>query len=212
MIDEATQKKIAHYLPLYIASVSGDWDKASRFIENEPECVRTHITLSSKTMLNIAIRSSRRNGFVRNLLEKMSPKEVVDLVDSSGLTALHVAADHGNIDGAKMLVRKNSDLPNVKDKKGFIPLNLAAARGSREMVLFLMEKTKQDVILMDGVGEELLRDLIISELYDMALTLFRQKPELGRSKSAPLDILVEKYSSFPSGTPLNFWQKLIYEG
>lgn len=64
-----------------------------------------------------------------------------------------------------MLVRKNSELPNVQDKKGFTPLNLAAARGSREMVLFLMEKTKPNVILMDGVGEELLRDLIISELY-----------------------------------------------
>ncbi|KAF7152073.1 hypothetical protein RHSIM_Rhsim01G0121800 [Rhododendron simsii] len=211
--DGATQEKIAHYLPLYIASISGDWEKASGFIENEPECVRTHITLSSKTMLNIAIRSSQRNGFVRKLLEKMSPKEVIDLVDCSGLTALHVAADHGNIDGAKMLVRKNPDLPNVKDNKGFIPLNLAAARGSREMVLFLMEKTKQEVKLMDGVGEELLRDLIISELYDMALTLFQLKPELGRSKSAPLlDILVEKYSSFPSGTPLNFWQKSVYEG
>lgn len=165
MIDEATQKKIAHYLPLYIASISGDWVKASGFIEKEPECVRAHITLSSKTMLNIAIRSSRRNGFVRKLLEKMSPEEVIGLVDCSGFTALHVAADHGNIDGAKMLVRKNSELPNVQDKKGFTPLNLAAARGSREMVLFLMEKTKPNVILMDGVGEELLRDLIISELY-----------------------------------------------
>lgn len=165
MIDEETQKRIAHYLPLYIASISGDWDKASQFIEHEPESVRTRITLSSKTMLNIAIRSSQRNDFTRKLLEKMSPKDVIDLVDCFGLTALHVAADHGNIVGAKMLVSKNLDLPNVTDKKGFIALNLAAARGSREMVIYLMENTREDVILRDCIGEELLRDLIISELY-----------------------------------------------
>ncbi|KAF7146759.1 hypothetical protein RHSIM_Rhsim04G0193700 [Rhododendron simsii] len=117
-------------------------------------------------MLNIAIRSSRRNGFVRKLLEKMSPKEVIDLVDCSGLTALHAAADHGNIDGAKMLHYFHD--PNC---------------------------------YLRSVNST-----------DMALTLFQHKPELGCSKSAPLDILVGKYSSFPSGTPLNFWQKLIYEG
>ncbi|KAF7147786.1 hypothetical protein RHSIM_Rhsim03G0103300 [Rhododendron simsii] len=183
-----------------------------KIIQEDPNAIiRAQITGLKETALMVAVQSAGRNDFASKLLEKMTPEDVL-LVDHNGDNALHWAAYYGNIEGAKMLVNKNPNLPNVLDDDGDAPLHSAAVCGFRDMVFYLMEVTSEDVVLTDKVGVQLLRALTSGELYDIALTLVERKPELARCKNTPLDIIGEKHSSFRSGYSLNFWQILIYSG
>lgn len=104
------------YLALQKAAINGDQNKAMEIIEDYPNAVRSHITFYLETSLHLAITSSSpagRDPFVRRLLEKMTPQDLERLVDRRGCKALHYAAEVGNLEGAKMLVNKNPDLPNV---------------------------------------------------------------------------------------------------
>ncbi|KAH7854473.1 hypothetical protein Vadar_014186 [Vaccinium darrowii] len=160
---QESENRLRRYLPLLKATIKGDWNEARRIIEQDPDAVRTPITEYDDVALAVAISSSRRNHFVRKLLEKMTPQDVVNLVDNAGYTALHVAAQRGNIEGARMLVNKNSELPNVGSKDGFIPLDNAASWGHREMVLYLLEVTSEDTIL--ATGQQSVPYLTNGELY-----------------------------------------------
>ncbi|KAH7853946.1 hypothetical protein Vadar_008394 [Vaccinium darrowii] len=79
----------------------GDWNEASGIIDQDPDAVRTRITQLDEAALTVGIRSRGRNYFVRKLLEKMTPQDVVNLVDDNGDTTLHIAANTGNFEGAK---------------------------------------------------------------------------------------------------------------
>ncbi|XP_058205440.1 uncharacterized protein LOC131319271 [Rhododendron vialii] len=146
----------------------------------------------------------------------MTPQDVVNLVDNDGGTALFEAVVVGNMEGARMLVNKNSNLPNKSAKHGIMPLHWAAMCGFREMVLYLMELTSDHYILLDDyAGAYLLCLLTRSEMYDIALTFLHRKPELlcmacmGFKELNLFDIIVEKHSSFPSGNSSNFWHNLV---
>ncbi|KAG5556182.1 hypothetical protein RHGRI_006715 [Rhododendron griersonianum] len=172
-LDERTEYRQAHYnLALHKAAINGDWDKAMVIIELEPDAVRTPITPFSQTALSVAISSASagRNLFVRELLEKMTPQDVVDLSNNQGATALHYAASIDNMEGARMLVNKNPDLPNVPDKSGETPLHYAAKYGNREMVLYLNKVTREDILLDLANGRKgaslLVCFLTRSELYE----------------------------------------------
>ncbi|XP_058205434.1 uncharacterized protein LOC131319266 isoform X3 [Rhododendron vialii] len=211
--DEERKYGQGHHLALQKAAINGDWDKAREIIEREPDAVRTPITPLSQTALIVAIPSpsAGRSRFVRELLKKMTPEDV-KLVDYRGRTALHRAATVNNMEGAKMLVSKNPDLPNVFDSRRMTALHRAAYYGLREMVIYLKDVTREDILLADDVGPSLLCLLTRGELYDIALTLLQKKPELACMAPNPFDIIVEKHSSFPSGNSFNFWQRLIYLG
>jgi hypothetical protein len=61
------------------------------------------------------------------------------ITDAEGWNALHWAAFHGSIDGAREIAAKdeNNILLAVKDKDGKTPLDLARAEGNAELVKFL---------------------------------------------------------------------------
>ncbi len=70
---------------------------------------------------------------VRVLLE--SPLTNVDAKNRAGETALMYAALHGNLDIAKMLVKRGAQVNST----GWTPLHYAATGGSLEMVTWLLE-------------------------------------------------------------------------
>ncbi|KAE9453638.1 hypothetical protein C3L33_14467, partial [Rhododendron williamsianum] len=176
------------------AAINGDWDKAKVIIQREPDAVWTPITPLFQTALTLAISSAsaRRNSFVRELLEEMTPYDVKYLVDNKGWTALHHAAARGNREGAEMLVCKNSDLPNVLDNFRRTPLHWAAYGGHRELVIYLMGVTSEDILLKDDDEE----DNAGATLLYIALTFLRRKPKLACMKPNPFDVIVEKHYSF----------------
>ncbi|KAF7146893.1 hypothetical protein RHSIM_Rhsim03G0048500 [Rhododendron simsii] len=216
-LDEETENRQGQYLALHKAAINGDWDTAIGIIEADPDAVTTPITPFSQAALHLAVSSASagRNRFVRELLEKMTPEDVMDLVDDQEATALHYAADVDNMEGAKLLVSKNLDLPDATDQYGYTPLHWAANFRHREMVLYLKDVTREDSLLADGSGAKLLFFLTRGEIYDIALTWLKRNPEMACVEVADygtlFDILVEKHTSFPSGNCFNWWQSLIYK-
>ncbi|KAK3038022.1 hypothetical protein RJ639_029973 [Escallonia herrerae] len=212
VVDMGEGKNISQYLPLHKAALAGDWETASTIIEKEPDAVRAIITGFEETALIVAVRSKKRNAFVKNLLEKMLLPDVA-LAEKAGSTALHIAALVGNIEAAEMLVGKDPKLPNVGDINKALPIHRAALYGRREMVRYLFTVTKEDSEQKPFEGESggtLLRALISSGLYEVALFLLQRYPKLAWEDPSPLDSIAAKPSAFPSGTRFNHWQKLIY--
>ncbi|KAK2986180.1 hypothetical protein RJ640_006215 [Escallonia rubra] len=205
-------KNLRLYLPLHKAALAGDWDTASTIIEKEPDAVRAIVTAVEETALMVAVRSKKRNAFVKKLLEKMLLPDVA-LTEKNGATALHIAAVVGNIEAAELLVEKDPKLPNVGDIYKALPIHGAAAYGRREMVLYLFSVTEENPEQKPFEAEsggKLLRALISSGLFDIALYLLQRYPKLAWEDPHPLDSIAGKPSAFPSGKRFNIWQKLIY--
>ncbi|CAL5365359.1 unnamed protein product [Camellia sinensis] len=168
MTGEETEEFLLACQPLQIAAIKGDWESAMKFIEELRVAARVPITRYSETALMIAVRIIRRNHFVKKLLQKMEPEDLANR-DVEGQTALLIAAGVGNIEATKLLVEKNPTLSNVDDFDGEIALQCAARHGNREVVLYLLDATKQDQQLQpfaDKLGAALLCDLSSSGLYE----------------------------------------------
>ncbi|KAH7841902.1 hypothetical protein Vadar_019404 [Vaccinium darrowii] len=134
----------------------------------------------------------------------------VEQKDILGATALHAAVDGGNIEAAEWLLKKNTELANIRDNYGTLPVHVAAGLGKREMVDSLLKVTKN--LSENESGLQLSHSLASSGLYDIALSFLRSNPKLASMEPSPLVVMAQKRSSFRSGTCLNFWQRLIYSG
>ncbi|KAK2995487.1 hypothetical protein RJ640_016843 [Escallonia rubra] len=206
------RKNLSQYVPLYKAALAGDWDTTSTIIEKEPDAVRAIVTALKETALMVAVRAKKRNAFVKKLLEKMLLPDVA-LTELTGSTALHIAAVVGNIEAARLLVEKDPELPKVRNVFKALPIHGAASYGRREMVLYLFTVTEENPEQKPFEGEsggKLLRALISSGLYDIALYLLQRYRKLAWEDPSPLAWIAGKPSAFPSGTRFNIWQKLIY--
>ncbi|KAL6989353.1 hypothetical protein U1Q18_015103, partial [Sarracenia purpurea var. burkii] len=204
-----------HYQKLYIASVQGDWEKADRIISDAqwPGIVTAQITKSGETSLMVAVRSERRNRFVENLLRNMEEKDL-KMTDKYGMTALHSAVLATNLEATKMLVGMCPDLPNIADHKKLVPLHVAAKIGNREMVIYLLDVTKEEFgeepkPFEHGRGAKLLSRLAYSGHYDIAVEVLRRYPNVV-ALNPVLAALATKRSAFRSGTKLNIWERLLY--
>ncbi|KAH7846146.1 hypothetical protein Vadar_010452 [Vaccinium darrowii] len=156
--------RMGHYLPLYKAAIKGDWEAADKIINEEQDAVRARITFDSETALIVAVKMVGGKDFVEKLVEKMSSNDLA-ICDDRGRTALHRAAEFGNIEVAKLLVERNTDLPNMETHWKETPLFYAAERGDRKMVEWLMEVTGVDKLLWDERGFRILYQLTHSQLY-----------------------------------------------
>ena len=139
----AGEKDLSSYLPLHRAILQGNWEKAREIFEKEPNAIIERFTALAETPLLVAVKGRQGILFIMKLVELMPP-EALALNDYFGNTALHAVAVLGNIQAAKLFVRKNPDLPNIWNNDGSLPLHLAAMRGEREMTLFLLSVTRED--------------------------------------------------------------------
>ena len=87
------------------------------------------------TALHIAVGANHTD-FMKNWLELMSEDDV-EKETNYGFTALHFAAQVGNVSMAEQLVKKNRALPLIVDRNGNTPLIIAAYVGHKNMVSYL---------------------------------------------------------------------------
>jgi ankyrin len=73
-----------------------------------------------------------------NLLLANYP-EFINKMDQDGCTLLSLAAQHGHVDIARLLLEKGAD-PNMHTENGFTPLHWAADNGKLELVNLLLER------------------------------------------------------------------------
>lgn len=144
-------------LPLYRAALKGDWQTAKVLLKQCPDVINASITRHSETALHIA-SSTKHTHFVAELVKRMKPKDLA-LQKQNGYTALCVAAEGGMVDIAKIMLRKNKDLLNLRGNRRMSPLMIASILGHKDMMSYLYTMTN------DMKGEEWIAEDRIMLLY-----------------------------------------------
>ncbi|KAE9447477.1 hypothetical protein C3L33_20625, partial [Rhododendron williamsianum] len=214
---EGVKDEYWRYQPLLKAALRGDWDAATRFFVQDKSAITAPITPASETALHIAVGTGERAiHFVEKLVELM-PVEALTLQENDGDTALHVAATVGNTRAAVVLVQKNPYLPYIHGYLKRLRLHCAALYACKDTLLFLLNVSKDDHVSGPFSNENVVRLVnyaIKSGFYDVALNLVQRYPQVAKStdqsKFSAMEIIAKKASAFPSGTRLNFWQRIIY--
>uniref|UniRef100_A0A251RQJ2 Putative ankyrin repeat-containing domain, PGG domain protein n=1 Tax=Helianthus annuus TaxID=4232 RepID=A0A251RQJ2_HELAN len=126
-------------VPLYEAAIKGDWNAAKLILDKNLDLVRCAITENHETLLHVAASAERTKAvkeFVINLVTMMK-KEDLELQNKNLNTALTLAAQAGNIETAKILVKKNRALIEIINISGITPLYMAALFAKPDMVNYL---------------------------------------------------------------------------
>ncbi|KAI3933641.1 hypothetical protein MKW92_039055 [Papaver armeniacum] len=206
------------YLKLYKLVIKGDLNKAKEFFLADAEAITAGITKSSETALHVAIRSGHTD-FVEELVWQMSAKDLEIKEMNNGDTALHTAAIAGNIQAARVMVEKNPNLPQIRNKNGWIPLSSAAYCSSykqKEMMEYLLSVTKHNnrSPFYGRAGGELICTITRAGRHGIAKQLIEEYPNLATDKdkhgTCALEVLAEMSYAFQSGSQLTTWQRFIY--
>lgn len=207
------------YLKLYKLVIKGDLDQANEFFQRDREAITAGITKSSETALHVATRSGHTK-FVEELVRMMSAKDLEIKDFNNGDTALHSAAIAGNIQAARAMVEKNPNLPQIRNKGGWIPLSSAAYCSSnkqKEMMEYLLSVTKHGANRSPFYGRsggELICTITRAGRYGIAKKLIEEYPNLATDKDkhgiCALEVLAEMSYAFQSGSQLSAWQRFIY--
>ncbi|KAL5578746.1 hypothetical protein UlMin_011188 [Ulmus minor] len=119
----------------YRAALNGDCEAAKRLYEsNRGEAVKP-FTVTNDNVLHIAVYSGSRS-FVEELLE-IVPDECVGKVNDKLNTSLHEAGVIGNVEVARVLVRRSVAELDARNVLGETPLFGSAIFGVTEMVKYL---------------------------------------------------------------------------
>ncbi|GER43994.1 ankyrin repeat family protein [Striga asiatica] len=195
------------YLPLYRATLMGDWERAKQIIARDPHATTTRIAFTLETSLHIAVGTGKALHFVQNLVDIM-PDDLLGVKDELGYTALHVASLTGNKVAAKILVGRRPDLLCALDNVGNFPVHKAALAAHGETLWYLISETRDDWLPSPYLGE------MASRFY-VALYLAQKYSHLASLKlkdgTSALSRLALKDYAFPSGVRrFNFWERFIY--
>ncbi|KAL4571291.1 hypothetical protein LXL04_018049 [Taraxacum kok-saghyz] len=135
----------AHYnqicVPLYKASIKGDWKAAKLIFDSQPQVNLLDYAINENydTVLHV-VASCKSNKavekFARRVVIQMTRKQL-ELRNDNGNTALCLAATAGNLEIARIILCMNEYLVEVPGRKGALPLYMASLIGDRKMVDYL---------------------------------------------------------------------------
>ena len=132
------------YLPLYRASLKGDWEKANEFLNLHPGAENAMISRGWETALHISA-GARRTKFVEELVKRMRTTDL-EIQNKDNNTALCFAAASGVTKIAKLMVDRNRNLPVIRGSEGVTPLYIATLLGQRDMVWYLYSVTNHEIL------------------------------------------------------------------
>ncbi|KAH9668989.1 ANK REP REGION domain-containing protein [Citrus sinensis] len=159
---------------LYRAALDDDWQTAETIFDSHEDYVKASLSKLGETALHVAA-SAGRIDFVKNLLG-YSP-QVLKLTDYFGQTALSLAAASGNLDLVQLMTEDNEHLALDRESVDqYLPIHAGAMSGHKEVVLYLYSITEGQLDNKDLI--ELLIILIKTDLYEVALRLFKDHPQL----------------------------------
>nr|GMD88406.1 ankyrin repeat-containing protein NPR4-like isoform X3 [Ipomoea batatas] len=155
------------YLPLYRASVQGDWGKAKTFLEQHNEAIQARLNCESETALHVAAKAGDAS-FAARLVAELPPDAALDLKTNDGLTPLHLAALYANIDVAQILLLRNPTLTTRTTYQGLLPIHYAASNTRNNNQVYLYFFRLQTPLTPDLHLPTLLVYLIRSKFYGLA--------------------------------------------
>ncbi|KAI5340560.1 hypothetical protein L3X38_019834 [Prunus dulcis] len=144
----------------------------------------------------------------------------LEIEDDLGFTAFFYALQKGLAAIVAKMVKKNKSLVTmrftyVNDKT---PVLVAYAFGHWEIARFLYSRTPIKVLTEDNNGRDgaqlISKCFFQINKFDIGWDLLQQCPKLVLTENyfgySPLNTLADFRSAFPSGVPLRFWQRWIY--
>ncbi|MCL7031721.1 hypothetical protein MKW94_001915 [Papaver nudicaule] len=210
------------YNQLYEAAIAGDWDKASKYLEENPEAITKAITKHPYTVLDVAIikiTDLKDLKFVEEIV-KLTPPEALEKITADGVTPLHRAALHGYAKAAELIVNKNPKTTQIVSGNKNVPLENAiqtVTAGQKETVEYLYSVTRHEhpSPFSGHRGAKLLCKAIEAGFNSIALSLVQRFPELVTERTkvnnvCGLELMAERPFAFASGAKLTFWQRCIY--
>ncbi|KAK0590481.1 hypothetical protein LWI29_027712 [Acer saccharum] len=181
--NEALKRK--RHLKLYAAAVKGDWGTAKSIFVKYPEDIQARISKAGDTALHIAA-AANRTLFVKELVNSIHMN--VDYLANKNYdenTAFCLVAAAGNMELVDLMLVKDEELARTPGKKNLLPIQMAALLGKETMVQHLYYKARKgkDYLVKEDDLIELLVTLINNYLYDAALMLLKDHPELATSRA-----------------------------
>ncbi|CAI9272252.1 unnamed protein product [Lactuca saligna] len=197
-------------IPLYEASIRGDWTAAEEILNKKPELVRYSITANNETSLHVAASAKSTEHvveFVKNLMTKMK-KEDLELKNTSSNTALCLAAAAGNVKIVEIMVKSNRALVAITGAGGMTPLYMAALFGHYETAkcLYGYSQNLRDDCWTPQNRVWLLQKCVETDMFDIALEIVKAYPDLGGN--TVLGILAKKTDVF-AATESNIIRRTI---
>ncbi|CAA2994280.1 ankyrin repeat-containing ITN1-like [Olea europaea subsp. europaea] len=225
---EVDEPSWSRYSGVRHAVIDGIWISLERFFE-QSSAFTIRINESDDTALLLAVKVGREYSFIEKMVNKTPPccPSLLTQKDNSGNTALHAAAQLGNVKIAELLVNKNRELRGFFNNDGLLPIQVAANRGHKGMTSYLLDiclKTNYSNLHEDEAAGSVLLSLVKAKFYDLALKLLQKNPELVRENVSHLELMktsvsrsgrilelmAEEPSVFQSGTCFGIWGSLIY--
>ncbi|XP_035846284.1 uncharacterized protein LOC110942046 isoform X6 [Helianthus annuus] len=181
-------------VPLYEAAIKGDWKAAKPILDKRPDVIRFAITENYETLLHVAASAESTKAveeFVINLVTLMDKKDL-ELQNKNYNTALSLAAAAGNVKTAMIMVKKNPAVAEIPGNNRTMPLYMAALFGKPEMARYLYGISKKmggDYWSHDNRGW-VLQKCVESDIFDLALKIVGDRPELLVKKGLLTDVLL----------------------
>ncbi|PQQ10243.1 uncharacterized protein Pyn_39242 [Prunus yedoensis var. nudiflora] len=201
--------------PFFAAVKIGDWEETNKILREKPNAIRARSS-TGETALHIATKLGHEH-MVEELVghEHMTAEDLE--IQHFGWTALHLAA-RLSLKMVKCMVEKNRNLLGVvEESHGLTPILFAAKNDLWDIVHYLYPLTPiEDLMPENGpYGAGLVCFCFYAKQFDIAWALLQRYPRLAITKGptgeSPIFVLADIPSVFPSGTPLKFWQRWIYD-
>lgn len=122
--------------PLHVACEVGDRSIVSYLLEQNANPVAT----ANEGWTPLMYAATNKTSLVAQELLKYIPAPQINAQNASGQTALHIAAEKGNLFPLNILLEKGAD-PTSVDQKGNLPLHAAANSGNMPIFMKVLEKT-----------------------------------------------------------------------
>ncbi|KAH9750723.1 ANK REP REGION domain-containing protein [Citrus sinensis] len=224
--DPQEHEKYRRHLELYRMIQMNDWQSVDGFVQSNTDILKEHNFLGrSLTIFHLIMGllvDVETDDEATDLIDKLAQSTDVDISetlsckDGGGNTVLSLCAIRGNLKASKILVKHKHELLIKQTNQNSLPVHLAALFGHKDTFEYLLEETPGRVenFYCGGDGGRLLSDLIKANLYDVALNLLKNHPEIVHdidSQKMALDSLALKPYAFESGSRLGCLEGFIYK-
>ncbi|KAG6701186.1 hypothetical protein I3842_08G152900 [Carya illinoinensis] len=206
---------------LFEKAMLGKWDEVVNICMENPMALVSSITRLQDTALHLAV-SDGQEQTVRKLTqiisEQPNPEMVLGVANKRGNTPLHFAALMGNVAMCKCIAVVDCSLIALRNHEGETPLFMAVLFGKTEAFHCLVQMLTLDEVYSCSRrknGDTILHIAISGDHFDLALQIIKLFGEVlvnavNEEGIAPLHLLAEKSSAFPSGSRLGFLKRIIY--
>ncbi|KAH9713596.1 ANK REP REGION domain-containing protein [Citrus sinensis] len=224
--DEKIIKDIDSYKQVTRYILENDWKGLEDYIMSKTPNALTCIIVDQSSIFEFIVGIPDVPAtLVDKLLSKVPRNCLQNFARDEGSEYMEYAVSTGKLNLITTLMGYNEELPNIKvekkddpnikdeEKDDLLPVHMAAKAGKRDAVRHLLPKTREP---LDGrQGFVLLKFLIDSNLFDMALALLKCHPMIARADIGETGKILESLSkrpkAFASGSRLGSWKRLLYQ-